>query len=109
MADKPAAPEFFSGRQDEHLRKIALVANQVQDGYGNNAFKVTLEGTPATSTEVIRHKAKVDQHANMSPISSAAAADFALGTTYAVTSDGAVTIHHPAGGADRQYGVVLAG
>lgn len=91
------------------MRKIAQVANQVQAGYGNNAFQVTLDETPATSTEVIRTRVKVDQHANMSPISAAAAADFALGTTYAVTSDGAVTIHHPAGGEDRQYGVVLAG
>lgn len=109
MADKPSAPELFLGNPEEHMRKIAQVVNQVQTGYGNNAFKVTLDGTPATSTEVIRTRAKVDQHANMSPISSAAAADFALGTTYAVTSDGAVTINHPAGGTDRQYGVVLAG
>lgn len=91
------------------MRKIAQVANQLLAGYGNNAFKVTLDGDEATSTEVIRTRAKVDQHANMSPISAAAAVDFALGTTYAVTSDGTVTIHHPAGGADRQYGVVLAG
>ena len=109
MADKPSAPELFHGPPEEHLRKIAQVANQLQAGYGNNAFKVTLDGEGATSTEVIRTRAKVDQHANMSPISSAAAEDFALGTTYAVTSDGAVTIHHPAGSSDRQYGVVLAG
>ncbi len=109
MADKPTAPTLFQGPLEEHLRKIANVANQVQAGYGNNAFKVTLDGTPATTTEVIRTRAKVDQHANMSPISSAAATDFALGTTYAVTSDGSVTIHHPAGSSDRQYGVVLAG
>ena len=109
MADKPTAPELFRGKTEEHLRKIAQVVNQVQTGYGNNAFKVILDGTPSTQTEVIRTRAKVDQHANMSPISSAAALDFALGTTYAVTSDGAVTIHHPAGGSDRQYGVVLAG
>jgi hypothetical protein len=109
MADKPTAPTLFRGNTEEHLRLIAQVVNQVQTGYGNNAFTVTLEDTPAVSTEVIRTRAKVDQHANMSPISAAAAADFALGTTYAVTSDGAVTIHHPAGGSDRQYGVVLAG
>ena len=109
MADKPTAPELFRGPPEEHMRKIAQVANQVQAGYGNNAFKVTLDETPATSTEVLRNRVRVDQHANMSPISSAAALDFALGTTYAVTSDGAVTIHHPAGSDDRQYGVVLAG
>ena len=109
MADKPTAPELFRGPPEEHMRKIAQVANQVQAGYGNNAFKVTLDGDGAIFTEVIRTRTKVDQHANMSPISSAAALDFALGTTYAVTSDGAVTIHHPAGSDDRQYGVVLAG
>lgn len=109
MVDKPAAPTLFRGNIEEHIRKVAEVANQIQKGYGNNAFKVTLDGTPATSTTVQRQSATVDQHANLSPISSAAAADFALGTTYAVTANGSVTIHHAAGSSDREYGVVLAG
>lgn len=109
MADKPEAPTLFRGNPEEHRRKIATVLAQVQSGYGNNAFKVTLDESPATSTTVIRSRATVDQHANMSPISSAAAVDFALGTTYAVTKNGSVTINHQAGSSDRQYGIVLAG
>ncbi len=109
MADKPTAPELFRGNIEEHIRKVAQVANQIQKGYGNNAFKVTLDGTPATSTTVNRQSVTVNQHANLSPISAAAATDFALGTTYAVTANGTVTVHHAAGSSDRQYGIVLAG
>lgn len=109
MADKPTAPELFRGNVEEHLRKIAGVVNQVQKGYGNNAFKIMLGQAPATSTTVQRQSATVDQHANLSPISAEAAADFALGTTYAVTANGSVTVNHAAGVAGRQYGVVLAG
>ena len=107
MADKPGAPEMWQGRPEEQVRKVAQVANQLQKGYGNNNFKATL-GT-GTSTEVVRTNARSDQIAVLAPCNAAAAADFALGTTYAVVENEKVTIHHAAGAADREYGVALFG
>jgi len=108
MADKPTAPEYWAGKPQEHTRKVAQVVNQMLQGYTNNSLKVTLDDTEAT-TEVIRTKATSLQHANLSPISEAAAADFALGTTWAVVEEGKVVIHHAAGVAGREYGIVLQG
>jgi hypothetical protein len=108
MPDKPTAPEYWSGKPEEHGRKTAQVVNQMMQGYGNNSFTVTLDATAAT-TEVIRTKCTSLQTAFLSPRNAAAASDFALGTTYAVTSEGKVTIHHATGVAGREYGVVLQG
>ena len=108
MPDKPTAPEFWTGKPEEQARKTAQVVNQLMQGYGNKAFTVTLDAAAAT-TEIIRTKCTLLQSAFMTPRNSVAAMDFALGTTYAVTSNGKVTIHHAAGVADREYGVVLEG
>ena len=107
MADKPGVPEIWSGKLEEQVRKAAQVANQLQKGYGNNSFKVTL-GT-GESTTAVRTNARSEQVAFLTPCNAAAATDFALGTTFAVVNNEKVTITHAAGGADRQYGVVLHG
>jgi len=107
MADKPGVPEIWQGKLEEQVRKAAQVANQLQKGYGNNSFKVTL--TAGTITEVVRINARSDQVAFVSPRNAAAAVDFAAGTTFAVANNEKVTITHAAGGADREYGVVLHG
>ena len=109
MALKQRAPETFAGTTEEHLRRVARVVNSLQDGFGNHAFRVTLDEDPATSTEILRPLVRSEQVANLTPESASAAADMAAGTTWAETETGKVTIHHAAGGADRQYGVVLGG
>lgn len=106
MAEKPGVPESWHD-PGEHVRKVAQVVNQLQRGQTNAAFKVTLGA--GTTTEVIRPRATPEMHAQLSPITAAAAADFAAGTTYAVVESGKVVIHHAAGGAGREYGVLLQG
>ncbi len=110
MTQKPGVPEYWAkDRMDEQVRKIAQVVNQQQKGQGNNSFKQELEVSPAITTEIFVAFAKSNQIAVISPQNTAAALDFALGTTYAVVEEGKITIHHAADSTSRVYGVVING
>ncbi len=107
--DHQTAPEFWAGRPEELARKQAQVLNGVLRGQTNNVFVVTLRGTPEVTTVVTAEFSRSTQVAALVPKSSAAAVDFALGTTYAVAGNGSITINHEPGASDREYGVVLQG
>ena len=109
MSLKRTAPLTFAGTESEHIRRVAQVVNELQRGVGNHGFRVTLDPAPAVATVVIRADVTLEQVANLTPASAAAAVDMAAGTTWAETSAGKVTIHHASGGAGRIFGVVLAG
>ena len=109
MTDHLTAPEYWTGRPEELARKTAQVLNGVMQGQTNNAFAVTLRGTPEVTTDITVEFSRSTQLAAVVPKSAAAAADYALGTTYAVAGNGTITVHHAAGGTNREYGVVLQG
>lgn len=106
--EKTGVPQYWSDEK-EQLRKVSQVVNALQKGLGNASFHVELEEAPATQTEVIKPGLTSEQHAWLSPMNAAAALDYATGTTYAVVTEGMVTIHHASGAAGREYGVLLQG
>lgn len=108
MADRPGAPTRWSGdRPDEQIRKIAVLANELQKGLGNNNRKVELVTSPAVSTEVAIEFVSESSVAIISPQNEAAAADFA--STYAVPTKGKVTIYHVSSSSNRIFGLVVHG
>lgn len=107
MATKPGAPEYWS-RPEEHVRKVAQVANQLQKGQGNNSFTVSLAEN-ATTTTVLVSFAKTNQIALFSPQDSTTAAEIGNGTIWVVVTDGKITIHHDSTTGTRTLGLCLLG
>lgn len=108
MAEKTGVPEYWANT-DEQLRKVSQVVNRMLRGKTNAAAQLTLSAAPATQTELIRADLTTEMHAQLSPLNAAAAADFALGTTYAVVTEGKVTVNHAASAGSRLYGLVFQG
>lgn len=108
MVDRPGAPTQWSkSRPDEQMRKIAVLANELQKGLGNNNRKVELGVSPAVSTEVVIEFVSESSVAMLSPQNQAAAADFS--STYAVPTKGKVTIYHVSSSNNRIFGLVVHG
>jgi hypothetical protein len=106
---KPGVPEFWSqDRADEHARKTAQVANQLQKGQGNNSFKTTLT-TGQTTTEILVSFARENHMALFSPQDQATATAIAAGEIWAEVENGKVTIHHGTYADSRVLGVALFG
>jgi hypothetical protein len=108
MANKPGVPEFWTGSPNELARKTAQVVNQLQKGQGNNAYKINLKDD-STSTEIIVSHARDGQIALISAQDSATSQDIANGNTYAVVTNGRITINHDSSVGDRRLAVALLG
>jgi hypothetical protein len=102
-------PEFFEGRDNELLRKIAQGVNDLQKGRGNNHFDVTLDPNSLT-TIVIATDADTANVVQFSALSASAAVAIAAGVVWAESTFGQIIIHHDSQpDTDRRLGVLLIG
>ena len=107
MADRPGVPRFWSkGQEAEQLRRVSGMLDEIQSGKTNNAFIVSLDLDPSTSTVVVAPLAELGQVAVFSPQNAAAASDTSL---YSEVTNGEITINHAASASVRTYGIVLNG
>lgn len=107
MNDHEAPPELWSqDRVNEQIRKITQSVRGMLKGRTNNVYKVDLPATGA-STDVVNPDLTGRELANLTPLTAAAAAN--MSTTYAVVSQGRITIHHADGIPGRTVGVIVAG
>jgi hypothetical protein len=89
----------------EHLRKLAQVLQQAQDGRTNNAYEMTL--TPdATSTSIINPRCNTGSVVTLSPQTASAAT--ALPFVWVEPGKGKVTFNHDSNAAkDRTFGYTI--
>lgn len=114
MPDTVEAPIFWTGGDDtegmqEHIRKVAIVVNEILAGKSNNVFDVTL--TPnATETVVTRERTSMDSRVSLTPKSATAAAAIGAGAVWVETTVNRITIHHDSQpDADRTFGATVVG
>jgi len=93
MPDTARPPIFWEGTTEEHIRKVALIVDELVTGKSNNGFTVTLAAN-ATETVIDRARVSVDTRVSLVPTSASAAAAIGAGSVWVETTVGRITIHH---------------
>ncbi len=107
LKNKPGVPEFWANPR-EHARKTAQIVNQLQNGQGNNSYKINLEDN-ATSTEIMWNHAREGMVVLFAAQDAVTAAEISNGTLYAVVTNGKITINHASSVGDKFLAVAILG
>jgi len=89
------------------LRELIYRARETTLGKLNNTQEIPLAVAPATATVTTIRGVRASSVVLLHPLDAATAANYALGTTYAVPTADTVTINHPAAAGARTYRVAL--
>jgi hypothetical protein len=109
MPDTQDPPLFFSGSQEEHTRKVALITREILVGKTNNTASITLS-VDLTLTTLTGSRYSADTVVNLSPRSASAAVAMAAGVVWVETHKGEVIVHHDSQpDTDRIFGAVFVG
>ena len=102
----PGVPVRWSGRADEHIRKVAEGVNELFKGKSNNHYKVTLRAGTA-KTVIQTPGGTVRAVPTLAPLDAQSAAT--ITQIYAVPGSGTVTVFHDSNTEDRELGVIVVG